>query len=119
MRLTHDVHGTTFVLTPLRPRFDAPFAGEFRDAVHDSLADTHTGVIVDLKHVTFIDSSGIGALVNLLKHVGRHRELVLCGLNPTVQKVFKLTRLNAVFTICPDLETAFALHRVDDLAVAV
>ena len=43
--------------------------------------------------------STIGAVVAAFKQAGPERRLELAGLTPTVEKVFKLTRMDSVFTI--------------------
>jgi anti-sigma B factor antagonist len=56
-------------------------------------------VILDLAQVDFLDSSGLGAVVAVMKVLGPTRKLELAGLTPTVEKVFRLTRMDQVFTI--------------------
>ena len=40
------------------------------------------------------------------KLLGPDRVLELSGLTPTVEKVFRLTRMDSIFTIHPSLEVA-------------
>ena len=56
-------------------------------------------MVLDLSHVDFIDSSCLGALVSILKSVSGQGELVLCSVNGTIQNLFKLTRMDRVFSI--------------------
>ena len=65
-------------------------------------------VVLDLHHVAFIDSSGLGAIVAAMKHLAPDRKLVLAGLTPTVEKVFKLTRMDSVFSVFPTIEGALS-----------
>ncbi|MDO9638170.1 MAG: STAS domain-containing protein [Pseudotabrizicola sp.] len=82
-------------------RIDAAGAIDFKDRMRDlTVADTRR-VILDLSQVTFIDSSGLGAVVAVRKSLGPDRPLELAGLNPAVEKVFHLTRMNSVFIIHP------------------
>ena len=48
-------------------RLDLLSAGEFKQRLADAVAGGHKRLIVDLGDVTFIDSSGLGALVGGLK----------------------------------------------------
>ena len=64
-------------------------------------------VILDLSHVEFLDSSGLGAVVGSMKQLGRARKLDLAALTPTVEKVFRITRMDRVFRIFPTIEAAF------------
>ncbi len=51
----------------IAPQGELDFAsvGAFRDAVTEAAARAEPGVVVDLSEVSFIDSSGLGALVDL------------------------------------------------------
>ena len=59
---------------------------------------------VNLDQVEFIDSSGLGAVVSVMKHLGKGRKMDLCALTPTVEKVFRLTRMDSIFSIYATLE---------------
>ncbi|MGE5655120.1 MAG: exopolysaccharide biosynthesis polyprenyl glycosylphosphotransferase [Actinomycetota bacterium] len=74
-------------------------------------------VILDFSQTIFIDSSGIGALVSVLKAVKqRSCQLVLQSVNPQVMAVFALTSLDQVLTIEPALEADSSpeLYRAGD-----
>lgn len=64
-------------------------------------------VIVNLREVPYIDSSGIASLVEGLKrsHDLKNR-LVLVGLSPMAHKVLDLTRLTPLFEIHENEEQA-------------
>jgi anti-sigma B factor antagonist len=82
-------------------RIDAACAIEFKEAVR-LLADRGQGaLILDLSAVVFLDSSGLGAVVSVMKLLGGHRRLELAGLTANVAKVFRLTRMDGIFTIHP------------------
>ena len=49
--------------------------------------------------MTFLDSSGLGALVAAMKLIGPRRGLELAALQASVERVFRLTRMDTVFTI--------------------
>ena len=67
------------------------------------------GIIVDLSQVSFMDSSGIATLVEGLQWSKKeNREFILAGLGETVFNALSLTKLDNVFSIHPDTETALA-----------
>ncbi|TMV04869.1 STAS domain-containing protein [Ruegeria sediminis] len=108
MSLSSRVAGTTQVITVGADRIDAAMAIQFKE---DMRAETEGGperVILDLSAVEFIDSSGLGAIVAAMKQLGGGRRLDLAGLTPVVEKVFRLTRMDTVFTLYPTLDDALS-----------
>lgn len=91
-------------------RIDAASAVQFRDAMRQAAEDGHKRIVLDLRSVAFIDSSGLGAIVGAMKQLGASRRMELAGLGPVVANVFRLTHLDEVFTIHPDAEAAFGGH---------
>jgi anti-sigma B factor antagonist len=63
-------------------------------------------LIVDYSFVEFIDSTGLGILISILKKMGSRTRLILCNLQANVSSTFKLTRMDRVFEIYPTLEDA-------------
>ena len=108
MSLTSTVTDTAHIVTVNTPRIDAAIAIQFKE---DMRSETETGpdrVILDLSSVEFIDSSGLGAIVAAMKQLDDHRKLDLAGLTPTVDKVFRLTRMDTVFNLFGTLDDAIA-----------
>lgn len=108
MRLSSSIEGGAHVVSVNADRIDAAVAIRFKE---DMRAETETGpdrVILDLSRVSFIDSSGLGAIVAAMKQLDDHRRLEIAGLSPMVDKVFRLTRMDTVFRLHPTLDDAFA-----------
>lgn len=99
MELVARTFDDMLVVTALEPRIDAAGAIRFKDRMRELVQDPAPRVILDLSRVDFLDSSGLGAVVAVMKILGPTRKLELSGLTPTVQKVFRLTRMDSVFTI--------------------
>lgn len=108
------------VLTATCERFDAANAVQLKDAFSDAIAAEKGRVLMDIGSVSFMDSSGLGAMVASMKLLDRGRKLELCSLSPAVQKVFTLTRMYSIFSIHPDLETALSQSATisDNVSVA-
>ena len=65
------------------------------------------GIIVDLTHVSFMDSSGIATLVEGLQWSKRtEKKFILAGVGRTVANALSLTKLDNIFTICTDTPEA-------------
>ena len=74
--------------------------GEFKERVLALLADGNTDFVIDFDDADYIDSSGLGVLVSLSKHIRDARgRLKLAGLNEDLRRLFALTRLDSLFEI--------------------
>ncbi len=87
------------IVTAMEDRIDAAGAIQFKDRMRALVQHPAPRVVLDLSRVRFLDSSGLGAVVAVMKLLGPGRKLELAGLTPTVQKVFRLTRMDSVFVI--------------------
>ncbi len=108
MTLTTTAMDSGQIVTVTSPRIDAAIAIQFKEAMREHTVDGSGRVILDLSGVEFIDSSGLGAIVAAMKQLGAGRRLDLAGLTPTVDKVFRLTRMDSVFKLFPSLDEAVA-----------
>ena len=64
-------------------------------------------VVMDLKEVTLLASMGLGMLVSLHKSCASEGgKLVVCNVGPDLMQVLKITHLERVLKIVPDLEAA-------------
>ncbi len=96
-------------LLTIEGRLSAVTTGELKEKLKTLVAKDRIHLILDLEGVDFIDSSGLAALVSGLKstrEVGGSLKLV--GLNENTMKVFKLTRLDRVFTFYDQLDQAIS-----------
>lgn len=65
------------------------------------------GVIIDFNKISFIDSSGLGFLVNMSKKIReKGSELILTGLHEKVNEIFRLTGISPYFTILNNKQEA-------------
>lgn len=95
------------VVTVREPRINAAGAVAFKEAVR-AAAEGHEGrVVLDVTAVEFLDSSGLGALVAVMKMMP-HQRLELAGVGPVMGKVLTLTKMDRVFVIHADRAAALA-----------
>lgn len=106
MDLSSKLEGPFKVVSVEETRIDAAVAIEFKNAMRQETEDGIGTIVLNLTSVNFIDSSGLGAIVAIMKNLGSNRKLALAGLTPPVDKVFKLTRMDSVFAIYPTLDEA-------------
>ena len=106
---SHD-EGKTTILA-LSGKLDLANAGKLKDAVKQLLDNGNTQVHLTMKGVDFINSSGLGALVSLMKEVRVHKgRLTLSDLAPYVNEIFEITQLSHVFEIYKTNEEALASY---------
>jgi len=87
-------------------------APEFSARLSDVLAEGRTAVVVDLTEVGFIDSTGLSVLLNALRRTTRAGgTLTLVCTNPTVLRLFEVTRMDTTFTIVDSRDEALARAR--------
>jgi anti-sigma B factor antagonist len=84
----------------------------FRETMANLVANT-TNLLIDIGNVTFLDSSGLGALVAIWKSISsRNGEVKLCRIGPSVRTVFELTRIHRILEIYDTEEEALASYQV-------
>ena len=96
------------VVTPGDEAVDVTNAVDFKTGLVNLARASSGHLVLDLQPVTFMDSSGLGAIVSCLKALGRQGELVLCCVQPEVASLLELTRMNRVLRIEADVDTAVA-----------
>lgn len=93
----------------LRGRLDLLSATEVKQAIARAVAEGHPKVIADLQEVSFVDSSGLGALIGGLKAARQAGgDLRLAHPQEQARLILELTTLDRVLTVYPSLEEALA-----------
>lgn len=94
------------VLT-LRGPLTAGNASIFQNAIRRE--DPAPTLILDLSDVPYVDSAGLGCLVSaFVSRQKAGRKMILSGINPRVQKLFEITRVQDLFLIFSSPEEAIA-----------
>jgi len=79
----------------------------FKDFVFEEIDSGARKIVISFENVEYLDSSFLGALVAILKHLVPYEgKLILVELNNDIQNLFELTRLDKIFTLRNSLETA-------------
>lgn len=95
---------THLVITVNEARIDAAIATRFKDKLRETIVRHRKPVEMRMRAVEFMDSSGLGAMIALRKALPEDMPLILKGLTPNVERVFRLTRMDTVFDIRPETE---------------
>jgi anti-sigma B factor antagonist len=100
MNLKTEKKNDVVVINVKEERLDAHNSGDLKSEMQKLFEEGTQNILVDLKDVRFIDSSGLGALVSGFKNAISHQgNLKLSSLQPQVKSMFELTRLHRVFEI--------------------
>lgn len=73
-------------------------------------------MVIDLKNVVFVDSSGLSAILvgnRLCKESSG--SFVLCGLNEQAQKLIRISQLESILNIVPTISEAADLVKMEEL----
>ena len=101
--ISEDLGG--YALVRVRGEVDLSWSQQVRDAILAALG--HGGVGVELAQVTYIDSSGIAALVEGFQRArSAGRRFGLIAVSKQVLAVLQLARLDKVFPLFADAESA-------------
>lgn len=79
---------------------DMGAADQMKRTLTDLVDKGSRKLLIDLDHVGYVDSSGLGALVASMKHArGAGGDMRLCGLQDDVRAIFEMTRLVKAITV--------------------
>jgi len=94
------VEGNTIEIAINRSRMDASCVGRFKDCLQEAWKEGLERAVVDMGVVEFIDSSGVGALLGVMRRLPQgEATVVLKSMRPQVVSVIELLRLHRVFGI--------------------
>lgn len=108
IELKQDDKGVSFVT--LQGDLDFHSSPELRTEFV-KLVDTQTPkILVDLKKVNYIDSSGLATFVELFQKMKRYSgKLILFNLSQGVRSVFEIAKLDSIFRLANNEKEALAL----------
>lgn len=106
MNITQKADGDINIIG-LQGRLDLTSASELKEASRNIIDKQNCKLILNMEAVDFINSSGLGALVSILKDVRSSRgTLKLSNLAPYVKEIFDITQLSNIFEICENDQIA-------------
>ena len=108
MRFEESKVGNVLIARVMDPRIAADIAPRLKAYLAEYINNGNRSIVLDMGAVTFIDSSGLGALVSSLKAMGNEGDLVISGARATVASMFKLTRMDKVFRMYETNDAAVA-----------
>ena len=109
MKITHK-QKNDIVFFELSGEIDFQNSPALRDRLQEAVRTQIRGLVVNLKKVSYIDSSGLATFVEALQKVKRYNgRLVLVELGPAVRSVFEIAKLDSVFSLAASEEEALQM----------
>ncbi|MBM3420036.1 MAG: STAS domain-containing protein [Bacteroidetes bacterium] len=97
--------GNVEVVTLEIDTINALVADEIRKEVSGMFENGTSRMVINLKGVKYIDSSGFGCLLAITRSAKNNfGTVIFCNIEPEVQKVLEMLHLHTVFNICSSLE---------------
>ena len=91
----------------LKGEVDLRTSPDLRERLLQLVEQRPERVILDLAGVDYMDSSGVGTMVEFKRYLERREgQLVLTGLRPRVRSLLEITRLDQFFTIAANVDEA-------------
>ncbi len=92
-------HGNVVILS-LTGRLDLSNGGKLKEEVKNVLKSGKSSIHLNLGNVEFVNSSGLGSLVSIMKEIRLQKgRLTLSDLADYVQEIFDITQLSHIFEI--------------------
>jgi len=110
--LTEDALDDDRHLVAVQGDLDLHTAPELREALTRAIDEGRSRLVVDLTETSYMDSSGLTALVVAHKRVRKlGGQLVVVNVDPSIGRTFEITGLHLLFPLVR--ERAEALERLD------
>lgn len=106
----HDLDARAGTLA-VEGELDLASAPSLKWALTDVFDSGRDQVVVDLSHVTFIDSTALGVLVGIKKSLSPGARLAIACMQPDVLNIFELTGLDSTFDLFSTFDDALAFVR--------
>ena len=89
-------------------QLDAYSEKQFTTYINEVLDSNQLSVVIDLTNIDFIDSCGLGAMVQAAKKCSQSKRAFNVVGNPRVVQTIKLVRLEEFLHLAPDIDTAIS-----------
>ncbi|NGX43276.1 MAG: Phosphoserine phosphatase RsbU [Chlamydiae bacterium] len=113
MNIKHATDDNILIITPEVGSLDAGGILEFKERVLELInSNNASDVVFDLNNLQFIDSSGLGSLLSVLRVLNsRGGDLKLSQMNKSIRTLFELVKMHQIFEIYHSTEDAVSSFR--------
>lgn len=106
MKVSKEKRGQVVIVT-VEGQIDIDSSPKLREVFIRCISDKDKKILVDCLKLTYIDSSGLATLIELLQRLRKiEGELKICNLSEKVKSIFEVTKLDELFSIYPTLDKA-------------
>lgn len=101
MDLKHhfEIANNTWIVN-LSGEIDIYNAPQLKEQLLKLLEEQKGNMLIDCKDLKYIDSTGLGVLISVLKRVkDENGDITISNLKPYIQKIFTITGLDKIFSI--------------------
>ena len=107
MQIDINARSAGFAVVNLQGRFDAAAAPTFKEQIIEAISQGNVSLALQIAHVSFMDSKGLGVLVSALKAARRARgDVSIIAPSAQVEKLLRLTAMDRVFKVFRSEEEA-------------
>ncbi|SDC38315.1 anti-anti-sigma regulatory factor, SpoIIAA [Paenibacillus sp. UNCCL117] len=94
-------HYRNALIVRLQGELDHHTADAVKTRMEEAILRGHsTHIILSLKQLSFMDSSGLGVILGRYKQItGRGGKMVVCDVNPSVYRLFEMSGLFKILSI--------------------
>lgn len=108
MQIKTEQKNGILIIYLMERHLDSAISSEFRERIIDYVNEGNKRIIINLKAVEYIDSSGLGSLVLGHKEVRKIGEMKIASLHPQIQHIINLVRLDRVLNVYKNDEEALS-----------
>ncbi|MCB1134646.1 MAG: anti-sigma factor antagonist, partial [Chlamydiia bacterium] len=104
----HSNRDNIMIVTLEGNSLDAKEAPHFKERVTDLIgSQSISNVVFDMQHLEFIDSSGLGSLLSILRQLHSQKgDLKLAAVPPQIRTMLEIVRMHKLFEIFPSTDDA-------------
>tara|TARA_A100001391_G_scaffold120531_1_gene82076 strand:- start:396 stop:734 length:339 start_codon:yes stop_codon:yes gene_type:complete len=107
MQIVTNRHGAVTVIHPAGPVITEDDAMQLRTQSFEVLGQTLGRFIMDVTEMTFVDSNGLEALVDITQELSAGgQSLKLCGVSDTLREIMAITDVTGKFQQFEDVQAA-------------
>ncbi|MEW6535870.1 MAG: STAS domain-containing protein [Candidatus Auribacterota bacterium] len=104
MKITSEELSSTALVYRIAGKINLECSTQLKQEIKEGYESGAKKVYLDFEHVDYMDTSGLGSLISILKQARKNEvELVIVKPSGFIKGLFRLTKMDRIFTIQEDL----------------